>query len=102
MVEKIPLEKETHDKWTEFSDGHYRSKKVARYIVELYYGTDRGGQIYIWEPGYESLEHVWPPSDDKKYHMANEINFMDWHNAIDEYRDLNTSKDVINLMHRNM
>lgn len=100
--------KSSDQSWLEYPDFKFKKKVIkARkalggpFIIELFYGTERGGQINIWQKGYEKLEHVWPPSDDKKLHRTDQVNFMDYQNAVEEFNGLKNSHDVIDLMDRN-
>ena len=90
------------DFWSEHKDFKYKQKNLGKDLkIELLYGTERGGQINIWESGKSDLEHIWTTSDDKKFHKIEEVGFMDWKNAKEEFSNIKTQKDVVDLMWRN-
>ena len=91
-----------YDRWNRHSDAVGKAKSVGGYRIELYYGTDRGGMINVWEKGDSELDHIFSPSDDRTHHQADEIHFMHYQNAIDEYQQLKNKSAVIDLMWRNM
>ena len=96
------LRQSDFDSWSKYEDFVGSAKTIGRYHIELLGGTDRGAEILIWEPGYDNLEYIFPPSDNKEYHKADSVNFWYYSNALEEYRGLKTVKDIIALMWRNM
>ncbi len=96
-----PMVAKDDKQWRSYPDGKVKRKKVGSNIIELYYGTDRGGQINIWESGYKSLEYIWRPSDNKKWHEFDQISFMHWDVAAIEYDRLKTVRDILDLVRRN-
>lgn len=96
------LDQSAVDGWSDHPDFKGRAKSIGKYRVEFLGSPNAGAEIIIWEPGYEELEHVFPPSDDKKYHKADTIGFWYYSNAKVEYQALKTVKSVIDLMWRNM
>lgn len=91
------MKSEIFNSWMSYPDGKFTAKTVGGYRIELFYGTNRGGVIIGWEKGYQKLEHIWTPSDDKKFHKAFEATFMKYQNALIEYKSLKTRADVIEL-----
>jgi len=107
--------------WQDFPDGHYQRKNVGHnWIVELIYGTERGGIILLWERtemgkedeigslaweisnqdalGYFSEEYKVVKLDDGQLlRLFTQVNFMDYRNAQDEYRHLTSEKAIITL-----
>ena len=83
------------------SDAKYKTKNISTWIIELIYGTERGGRIFIWQKGKSDLHHIWTPSDNDKYLLADEVGFMEYENAIAEYNKLKSVKDIVDLMWRN-
>ena len=77
------------------------SKQVGSYHIELIGATDRGAIINIWENEKSTLPHVWTPSDDGEWCKRDEINFMHFMNARDEYESLKIFSDAVELMWRN-
>ena len=55
----------------------------------------------MWEPGKSSLEHVWQTSDNGKFHRIGEIHFMDWENAVGEYKQIKNFGTMVDLQTRN-
>lgn len=117
--------RETDRDWQEAEDGHYRRKNVGRgWVAELMYGTERGGQILLWEKvelgdkddvgslaweidkedslGYFSQEHSVARQEEQLYELFNEVCFMDWRNASSEYKGLKNISDIIHLARRNL
>lgn len=107
---------EDSKEWLDHSDAHYtrtrielpeewklKNESATHYIVELIYGTERGGKINIWEDSESSLEHIWKPTthNDEKYRKVDEVNFWDWENAHAEYGCIEDAGDVVDLMSRN-
>ena len=93
-----------YERWSRHPDFHFQAKTVGRFRIELFYGTERGGTVLIWikaEKETEKLLYVWPRSDDETRQLDSEVNFWDYGNAQDEYRELRNNKDVIALMWRN-
>ena len=88
--------------WDNLADFVGLSKKVNSYHVELIGATDRGAIINIWENEKSTLHYVWTTSDNGEWRKLNEINFMHFLNAKDEYESLKLSSDVVDLMWRNM
>lgn len=80
----------------------FKRKRVGGFIVEMITYKNAGAEITVWSKGYEKLEYIWPPSDDKQYHKTDTVNFWEQENAIPRYKDLKTSKDVIALLKENM
>jgi len=94
------LQKEV-DEWRKYPDAVLKSKKVGSFHVELLGGTERGAHINIWEHERSTLHHVFTPSDDDKWMKVGEVNFMHYGNAVEEYRQLKSVRDVLDLMQRN-
>jgi len=92
-----------YKRWSKYPDFVYRQKKIGKFILELLGGTDRGATILIWEPG--TLDRDIPffgleTSDDKKYKLFTQANFMYFMNAVDEYNSLEDKHDVMDLAYR--
>lgn len=113
-IENKPhIMRKSDEAWLTYKDGHFKTKRfklpqkyerdedINDFVVELFYGTERGGQINIWSEGKSTLPHVWSPSDDNKYHLADQVNFMDWRNAKEEFSQLTNWGKVVDLMERN-
>jgi len=80
----------------------FRSKRIGRYCLELIGGTNRGAMINVWEKMEAgNLDHIFTPSDDRTMRKANEIHFMHFGNAKDEWAELRTVRAVLDLMWRN-
>ncbi len=88
--------------WDNLSEFVGSSKKAGRYHVELIGATDRGALINIWENEKSELHHIWLPSDDGEWCKRDEVNFMHYSNAREEYRLLKNNSTVMDLMWRNM
>lgn len=78
-----------------------KSKKIGKRVVELTIYPNAGGLIKIWEPGMSRLEHIWQNNANKTMHCIGEICFMHQENAIDEYRNIRTFHDIVDIMKRN-
>lgn len=76
--------------WKKYSDFKQRQKSFGRNKVYLFYGTQRGGEIILRFK-----------SGDKMTHMDETVHFMDWRNALSEYQDIKSSKDMHDLLRRN-
>ena len=87
--------------WDNLADFVGLSKKVGSYHVELIGATDRGAIINIWENEKSTLHHVWTPSDDGEWRKLDEVNFMHFRNAKDEFHNLKLFSDVVDLLCRN-
>lgn len=94
--------------WEKFDDFSGSAKTVGKYRIELIGGTNRGAQINIWgsmkmweEMDLVSCLNESDISDDRKMHKDNEVHFMYFNNAKEEYLNLKTSGDVRFLMQRN-
>ena len=87
--------------WDNLADFVGLSKKVNSYHVELIGATDRGALINIWENEKSTLHHVWTPSDDGEWRKLDEIHFMHFRNAKDEFHNLKLYSDVVDLLWRN-
>lgn len=103
--------------WFGYDDAHYSRKTIEItgdlanaydsddpvFVVEVLYGTNRGGQINVWVNEESSLEHIWKPAtiDGESYRKADEVNFMSWEPARREYAELDDASDVNDLMVRN-
>lgn len=85
--------------WLKYSDFKYKRKRIKDFVIELYYGTDRGAEMIIWEMGPSELEHVWPSSDDKKYHIFGEFHWMNFRNGIDAYENINTTSELTDFVY---
>jgi len=75
--------------------------------VELYGSPNCGGMIRVWKPANqddidseERLSHIYTVTEDKKYTLFGEIHFMHFANAREEYRELHTVRDALNLVRR--
>jgi len=75
---------------------------ISIYHVELIGATDRGAIINIWENEKSTLHHVWTPSDCGEWCKRDEVHFMEFVNAKEEFENIETATDAINLMWRNM
>ena len=84
--------------WMKYPDAKYYRKKIGQYVVELLGGTDRGGEIVVWEP----KKSAYGVSDDGKYTQLGTANFMYWTSAKDEYDMLKNVKDVMDILWRAM
>jgi len=87
--------------WDNLADFVGSSKKAGRYHIELIGATDRGALINIWENEKSTLHHVWTPSDNDEWMKVDEVNFMHFSNAREEYRLLKNNSTVMDLMWRN-
>jgi len=96
-----PMNQTCYNRWAKHPDFKYRKKQISTWIVELLYGTDRGGTILIWEEGTSELEHIWINNDDKTHKLFDEVNFMYWQNAVNAYKEIHTVGDIINLAWEN-
>lgn len=88
------------EKW-DYPDVVYRSKKISKYTIELVGGTERGAEIKIWK----KIDKYWmgekyEPLSGHDY-ILEEIHFMHFANALDEYNELKTVKDIYDLMRMN-
>jgi len=72
--------------WKKFPDFKHRRKQVTSWNVELIGGTKRGAVILV---------------DSKKEKFKDEINFMNYNVAVNEYNDLTSGLRVMNLLERN-
>jgi len=79
----------------------FKRKEINSWVVELFYAEDRGGSINLWEKKTSTLHHIWSPSDDDQYRKFDEIHFMHWENALQEYEHIETYDDIIDLAWRN-
>ena len=102
-MRKEPMRRSDYIEWLSFPDGHYKQKKVGRFIVELYYGTERGGMILLWSARHDDRMYMASSSStDRRYFIFDEVHFMFAENAQAEYRYLEKVSDVIELAWRNM
>ena len=94
--------------WT-YPDAKYKAKSLNKYRVELIYGTDRGGVIYIWQvadkdeiEAAKKLPHIFVVKeiDGIHYDEVAQAHFMHWENALEEYREIKSDKDAFNLVRR--
>lgn len=84
-------------------DFQFKAKNVGGYRVELYYGTERGAEIIVWEkrdPKHARLPHIHSLSDDGSKQKAGTEYFWDWTHALQEYRNLSRVRDVTNFLWR--
>jgi len=95
------------EKWI-YPDANYKRKSISSYTIELLYGTKRGGQIVLWKKADSDdvenatkLPHVFDITPDHKNFMIDEINFWNWENAENEYKQIKTVKDIYRLASRN-
>ena len=108
-----PVDEDDH---SSDSDVHYSRKTVklpsdwgteddetTKYIVEIIYNETSGGRINIWTDEKSTLEHIWKPTthNGEDYRKCDEVHFWDYPNAVDEYKNINTASDVVDLMGRN-
>ena len=102
-ITREPIGKHMRKDAKKNSNLKYQRKKISTWIVELHYNPDTGGQINIWKPGKEKLEHIWPNQkhDGEWYHKADEVHFKYSENAKSEYDNLETVSNIKNLMWRN-
>ena len=88
-------------------DFKYKTKKAGTYTLEMIGGTNRGAMIVVWETveSYEKLCGISPRendlSDNKKFTRVDEIHFMYFDNAKDEWFGLKTTRNVLDIMQRN-
>lgn len=99
MAKSYMSDKEYHN-W-QYDDAKHTKKKISSWIIELIYGTNRGGVILIWQKGASTLHHIWTPSINNDYMLFQEVHFMDWRNAKEEFSQLKTVEDIMNLIERN-
>lgn len=85
----VHLEK-IRDEWKKFPDFKSKHKSFGKNKVYLFYGTERGGTIIL------RLR-----SGKEEYHLDEEVNFMDWENALAEYNQIKSTKDMMDLLRRN-
>jgi hypothetical protein len=95
------------EKWN-YDDAHHQRKRIASWVIELNYGTRRGGVIIGWRKANAddirramNLPHTFKVSEDEKYSREFEAHFGDYENALHEYKNLKTVRDIINLWSRN-
>ena len=79
--------------WKKYPDYFGRVKKIGKSKVTLIGGKKRGAVILI----YSHLS-----SKDDYLNLTEEVHFMEWENAVDEYNNLKNSKDIMDLLRRNM
>ena len=89
-------------KW-KYDDAVYKKKRVGVFTVELIGGTQRGAVIRVWAKANqedieraEKLPHIFTVS--QGFDHVNDANFMYFENAKPRYTQLNTTKDVIELL----
>lgn len=99
--------KEIGVKWVH-PDAFQDKKVIGEMIVELNGGTKRGATITIWHEvkdgeveAEKKLPHVYTVTPDGKYCLMDDIHFMDYRNGQAEFKGLNDSKAVWDIMERN-
>ena len=69
--------------------------------VELIGSSDRGAIINIWSKEKSTLHHIWSPSDDGEWMKLDEVHFMYFSNAVEEFKSLINASAVLDLQRRN-
>lgn len=78
--------------WKQYPDYFGKNKKIGKNKITLLAGKNRGGVIFIYS-------HM--SSKDDNLNLFEEVHFMNWENAADEYKNLKSTKSVLNLINRN-
>jgi hypothetical protein len=87
-------------KWN-YPDAVYKRKKVSTWIVELIGGTNRGAEIRVWNKiDKNSIDGIF--DKDGNYELSVHGHYMDYTNALGDYRDIQNVDDIMNFMQRNM
>ena len=76
--------------WKQYPDFFRKHKKIGKHRVELIGGKKRGAVILVY---YHDKD------DDLT--LNEEINFMDFQNGVDEYKQIKNAKDIIDIVNRN-
>jgi len=80
------------EEWKKYPDYFGKNKKIGKNKITLIGGKDRGATILI----YSHLSNK-----DEYLNTFDEVNFMEWSNAVEEYNSIKSSKDILKLIERN-
>ena len=86
------------------------SKKVGKWVVEMFYRPDGGAMIVVWEPATaddiesaEKLPHIYQLSEDKKWNKFGEFHYAYSANAKEAYgQRMKSQKAIVHFAYENM